>query len=105
MYSGWTELRDGYTKSLWAAFKSPAGAVSAGSLLTWLYILPPAAAVIALTRGRRKQALSGLAGYAAAVAGRAACAHQTGGRPVDTLAHPISVGVLAWLVLRSHTER
>jgi GT2 family glycosyltransferase len=105
MYSGWTELRDGYTKSLWAAFKSPAGAVSAVSLLTWLYILPPTAAVIALARGCRKQALSGLAGYAAAVAGRAACTYRTGGRPVDALAHPISVGVLAWLVLRSHRHR
>jgi Glycosyl transferase family 2 len=105
MYASWAELRDGYTKSLWTAFGSSTGAVSAVCLLTWLYVLPPAAAAVALMRGRRTQALIGLAGYAAAATGRAACAWRTGGRPLDALAHPVSVGVFAWLVARSHRHR
>ncbi|MGH8884592.1 MAG: glycosyltransferase family 2 protein [Egibacteraceae bacterium] len=105
MYSGWADLRDGYTKSLWAAFGSPKGAAGAVGLLAWLYVLPPAAAAVALARGRRRQALTGLAGYAAAAAGRAACARRTGSPPADALAHPVSVGVLVWLVARSHRHR
>lgn len=105
MYDGWAELRDGYTKSLWAAFGSAGGAVGVVGLLAWLYVLPPVAAVAGLARGRRGQALTGLVGYAAAVAGRAACARRTGGRPLDAFAHPASVGALAWLVLRSHQHR
>src|SRR6185436_11595038 len=33
MYAGWPELRDGYTKSLWAAFGSPARAGCVAGLL------------------------------------------------------------------------
>ncbi|MGH8903976.1 MAG: glycosyltransferase, partial [Egibacteraceae bacterium] len=105
MYSDWTELRDGYTKSLWAAFGSPGGAAGAVGLLAWLYVLPPAAAVVGLARRQPATAAAGLAGYAAAVAGRAACARRTGGRPLDACAHPVSVCVLAWLVARSHRHR
>lgn len=105
MYSGWAEVRDGYTKSLWAAFGSPVGAAAAMGLLTWLYILPPTAAAVALAHRRPRQALAGLAGYTAGVAGRTACAKRTGSRPADGLAHPVSVGLLVWLVVRSHRHR
>ncbi len=33
MYSGWAQLRDGYAKSLWSAFGSPAGAAGVLALL------------------------------------------------------------------------
>ncbi len=102
MYSGWAELRDGYTKSLWAAFGSPGGAVAVVGLLTWLYVVPAAAAVVGLAQRSPMTALTGLAGYAAGVAGRVACARRTGSRVLpDTLAHPASVATLCWLTVRS----
>jgi hypothetical protein len=97
MYSGWAELREGYTKSLWAAFGSPAGTAAVTGVLALAYVVPPAAAL----RGSR----AGLVGYAAAVAGRVLVARRTGGRPLDGLAHPASVGVFCWLALRSQLGR
>ncbi|MBV9172762.1 MAG: glycosyl transferase, partial [Chloroflexi bacterium] len=95
MYHGWRDLRDGYSKSLWAALGSPAGAVAAMSLLNVAYVLPLLAALL-----RRSPA--GLAGYAAGVAGRAVTARATGGRVwPDSLAHPASVVVLTFLTARS----
>jgi len=94
MYQGWDELRDGYGKSLWAAFGSPAGAAATVGLLGALYVLPAVAAL----RGSRL----GLAGYAAGVAGRAISARATGGRIwPDAFAHPLSVAALGWLTARS----
>lgn len=94
MYDGWPALRDGYSKSLWSAFGSPAGAAAAVGGLGVLYVVPAVAAL----RGSRVGAL----GYAAAVAGRYAVAERTGGRSLpDSLAHPASVAVLGWLTLRS----
>jgi Glycosyl transferase family 2 len=97
MYSGWAELRDGYAKSLWAAFGPPPGAaaVFAGLLLGW--VLPPLAAL----RGSR----TGAVGYAAAVLGRMVTARRTGGRVADAAAHPISVLLLGWLTVLSHVRR
>ncbi|MBF9130621.1 glycosyltransferase, partial [Plantactinospora sp. S1510] len=45
MYESWAELRDGYAKSLWAAFGHPAGATAVVVLLLLLYALPPVLAV------------------------------------------------------------
>lgn len=94
MYDSWTALRDGYAKSLWAAFGSPAGSAGALATLALAYLVPPLAAL----RGSRVGAL----GYAAAVLGRAITARRTGGRSGDALAHPASIAVLAWLTVRSH---
>jgi hypothetical protein len=95
MYEGWPALRDGYTKSLWAAVGgSPAGGVAAAAVLTAVGVLPALAAL----RGSR----AGLAGYAAGVAGRVVSAAMTGGRVwPDPLAHPLSLVLLDALVLRS----
>lgn len=91
MYGSGHELRDGYRKSLWAAFGSPAGALAVAVSLAVVYVLPAAAAVA----GSRVGAL----GYAAAVVGRAAATRWCG-RPLDAMAHPFSVlallGLLAW---------
>jgi hypothetical protein len=44
----------------------------------------------------------GAVGFAAAVAGRYAVAERTGGRSLpDSLAHPVSVSLFAWLNVRS----
>jgi hypothetical protein len=88
MYTGRAELVDGYTKSLWAAFGSPAGSIGATGLLTFAYVLPPAAALVA--RSPATRAL-GSVGYAAGVAGRVIVARRTGGRVTDSWSHPLSI--------------
>jgi hypothetical protein len=94
MYDGARALADGYAKSLWSAFGSPAGATAVMGSLVVLYVLPPAAAL----RGSR----AGIVGYAAGVAGRAVSARRTGGRVwPDAFLHPVSVLVLAGLTARS----
>jgi Glycosyl transferase family 2 len=96
MYAGWPDLRDGYSKSLWAAFGSPAGSTAVLGTLVLAYVVPPLAAL----RGSRVGAL----GYAAAVLGRVLTARRTGGRASDAPAHPVSIAVLAWLTMRSHVQ-
>jgi hypothetical protein len=94
MYEGPRALADGYGKSLWTAFGSPAGASVVMGALTAIYVVPAAAAV----RGSR----AGIAGYAAGVAGRAVSAQRTGGRVwPDAFLHPLSVVALAVLTARS----
>ena len=88
MYIGRAELVDGYTKSLWAAFGSPVGSVGATGLLTFAYVLPPAAALAARSPVTRA---IGAAGYAAGVAGRILVARRTGGRAGDAWSHPLSI--------------
>ncbi|MFG1923898.1 glycosyltransferase [Cryptosporangium sp. NPDC048952] len=97
MYGSWTELRDGYSKSLWAAFGSPAGAAATVSGLSLLYVVPAVAAL----RGSRL----GLLGYAAGVTSRVVAARASGGRAFpDALAHPASIATFAYLVARSLRE-
>ncbi|MGA5466134.1 glycosyltransferase [Mycobacterium sp. NPDC050041] len=96
MYATGRELREGYRKSLWAAFGSPAGAVAVAAALTVVYVLPAAAA---LTGSR-----TGALGYGAAVAGRALAA-RWGGGPVDAFAHPLSVLALLGLLASSWAGR
>lgn len=94
MYEGWAGVRDGYGKSLWSAFGSPAGALAVTALFGVAYLVPPLAAL----RGSR----AGLVGYAAAVAGRLVSARTTGARAwPDALAHPASVGAFGYLTLGS----
>ncbi len=106
MYETWPHLRDGYTKSLWAAFGHPVAAALVVALLLLLYTAPPLVAVAALAAG--SPALAGLAALAwlLGVAGRVVTARATGGRAwPDALAHPVSVVILGWLTLRSYHLR
>ncbi|AVT41836.1 glycosyl transferase [Plantactinospora sp. BB1] len=106
MYGSWPELRDGYTKSLWAAFGSPAGATAVVLLLLLLYALPPLLAVGAALGGAPTVALAALLGYLFGVLGRLVSARATGGRGwPDALAHPLSVALLGWLTIRSYHLR
>jgi hypothetical protein len=94
MYGSWAALRDGYGKSLWAAFPGT-GAVGVPALLAVAYLGPLAVAPLA--------PLAGACGYALGVLGRVIAGRSTGGRTVpDALAHPLSVAVFGWLVARSH---
>ncbi|MGY1643329.1 glycosyltransferase [Geodermatophilus sp. SYSU D00703] len=99
MYEGWSALRAGYTKSLWASVGgSPAASVAAAAGLTAVAVLPALAAL----RGSR----AGLVGYAAGVAGRAVSAAVTGSRVwPDSLAHPVSVLLFDALLASSVTAR
>ncbi len=102
MYESWPQVRDGYSKSLWAAFGSPAGAVLMSALLSSLYVLPPAA----LVSGRGQVRFAGLVGTAAAITGRAMVARRVGGRVwPDSAAHPVSVAALIGLTARSVHQR
>jgi len=98
MYASGRELREGYRKSLWAAFGSPAGAMAVGTALAIVYVLPAAAAM----RGSRIGAL----GYAAAVVGRVSARRWCGGRfGWAAAAHPLSVLALLWLMISSWVGR
>jgi hypothetical protein len=98
MYTSWRELADGYSKSLWASFGSPAGAAGVLALLLALYVAAPATVLFGQWWG--------LAAYLLGVAGRVASARATGGRAwPDALAHPVSVLLFAWLVVRSFARR
>jgi hypothetical protein len=99
MYTSWTELVDGYGKSLWASFGSPTGAAAAVALLLLLYAAPP----VLIVGGK---AGPGLCAYALGVTGRVVSARATGGRAwPDALAHPISVLAFGWLVARTFRLR
>ncbi|QGN47671.1 glycosyltransferase [Micromonospora sp. WMMD558] len=106
MYDDWPQLRDGYTKSLWATFGHPLAAGVVVALLLLLYTAPPLVTVAALAAGAPGVAAGAAGAYLLGVAGRVLSARATGGRwwP-DALAHPVSVAVLGWLTLRSYHLR
>lgn len=97
MYTGWQEVQAGYATWLWATFGSRPGAALVLAGLGLVYLVPPLAALRGSTVG--------LVGYTAAVAGRYLVAERTGGRSLpDSLAHPVSIGALAWLTAESWRE-
>ena len=99
MYDDAGSLVEGYTKSLWSAFGSPEGAAAVVALLSWLYVVPPVAALVGPTTRVRAW---GATGYAAGVTGRVLVARRTGGRVVpDVAAHPASVVAFGALVAES----
>jgi hypothetical protein len=103
MYDSGSDLVEGYTKSLWAAFGSRTGAAAAVATLLVAYVVPPLA--VAAARDRRTRA-AGAVGYLAAVAGRTMVARRTRQRVLpDVLGHPASVAAFGWLVARSWRAR
>lgn len=100
MYASGAELRDGYAKSLWTAFGSPAGASAVGAALVGAYVVP-AAALLAKDRRTRT---AGLVGTLAGVLGRVLAGLRMGSRVwPDALAHPVSV--LAFVGLMADSLR
>ena len=96
MYDSWRAVRDGYTKSLWAAGSAPAA-----TLLGVAYIVP----TLAMALGRGRTRALGAVGYAAGVAGRVLSARASAGRPADSFAHPVGVALLIGLGVRSKWHR
>ena len=95
MYENAKELTDGYAKSLWNAFGSPAGSIAVNSLLAFAYLVPPAAMIASPKKSHR---LAGAVGYFAGVTGRALVAKKTGSKVLpDSLAHPVSIAIFIGL--------
>lgn len=103
MYDSDGELVEGYTKSLWSAFGSGAGAAAACAGMALAYVLPPVAMVLGPGRAVRTV---GAAGYAAATVGRLLVAVRTGQRTLpDALLQPASILALIGLVGESFRRR
>lgn len=103
MYDGPRDVYDGYTKSLWSAFGSRAGAAAVVAALGLAYVAP---AVVAVTSRDRVARTVGAVGYAAGVAGRVLVARRTGERAwPDALAHPLSVTAFGLLTAASWRRR
>ncbi|MQY25573.1 glycosyltransferase [Nocardia aurantia] len=104
MYSGATELENGYTRWLWSAYGSPTGSVAVGALTGLAYLVPPAAALF----GRGPTRRLGLLGYASAAGGRLLARSLESGRAPSlsdagaALAHPLSIAAYLALSARSH---
>jgi cellulose synthase/poly-beta-1,6-N-acetylglucosamine synthase-like glycosyltransferase len=95
MYENWSEVRDGYAKSLWSAFGSPVAGVAVAGALVGGWVLPAVAAV----RGSR---VAGVLGVVAGVTGRVVTARAGGDRVwPDAAGQPASAAVLAYLIVRS----
>jgi hypothetical protein len=106
MYEDRRELVEGYTKSLWASFGSPAGAGAVVVLLLLLYAIPPLVAVAGFATAQWSPAAVATSAYALGVLGRVVSARATGGRAwLDGLAHPVSIVLFAGLVARSFRRR
>ncbi len=106
MYESWSDLERGYTKSLWASFGSPVGAAAVGLILVTLYTAPPLAAIVAAALGAWMSAAAAVTGYLLGVLGRVFSGRATGARVwPDALAHPVSIALLGWLVVRSYRFR
>jgi hypothetical protein len=98
MYPDWPALRDGYRKSLWAAFGSRPRAAAAVGLLVLGYVVP----AVAAARGSR----AGTVGYLAGVTSRVIAARRTGARALpDAFAHPLSVLAFGYLTASSWRAR
>lgn len=107
MYTDATALRTGYTRWLWTAFGSPAGAASVTTVVAATYAVPP----LAMLFGRGRIRRWGAVGYLAAATSRiAARAVESGALPrgrdlADAAAHPVSIAAFVRLVALSHRER
>lgn len=100
MYENAKQTVDGYAKSLWTAFGSPAGSIAVNALLCTAYIAPPVAAITARSR---KVRTIGAMGYAAGAVSRALVARRMGTQVwPDSAMHPasvasfIAISVISW---------
>lgn len=99
MYTSWSEIYDGYTKSVWSAVQPSPVAFALVSVMTLAYVAPPVFAILGPGRAARAW---GIAGYTSGVLGRYVVARRTGERIwPDVLAQPASVATFATLIMAS----
>ncbi len=84
MYEDWPQLRDGYTKSLWASFGHPGAAAVVLTVVLALYTAPPLVAGAALLAGAPTVARIAVGAYLAGVAGRVVSAGPPAAVPGPT---------------------
>jgi len=102
MYDTDAEMVNGYTKSLWNAFGSGAGAFAVNATLFSVYVLP-VALMLSKDSRTRSRALTALI---AAAAGRATINHKLRqGLKSEVLMHPLSVLAFNALTVASFAQR
>ena len=103
MYTGPSAIYEGYTKSVWSAFRPEPAAYGLMAFMLLAYVAPP---VFAVAGPDRRTRMWGLAGYSCGVAGRVLVARRTGERIwPDCYTQPASVAAFVGLLaasLRGH---
>ena len=97
MYSSWSELRNGYAKSLWKGFGGPFGSFVAIALLALTGIIPLASAASGSSYG--------WFAFEAVLLSRIISARITRANIFDSLLHPISAALLIYLIIYSWLMR
>ena len=101
MYENFTQLSQGYRKSLWSAFGSPIAAFAVGSFFTIAYILPLPLALLQQGWGAALSALS----LAIALMIRYGVATITRAPRTSSLFHPLAILLLLALLALSWLDR
>jgi glycosyltransferase involved in cell wall biosynthesis len=97
MYSSWSELRNGYAKSLWKGFGGVFGSIIAIALLLLTGIIP----IISAAMGSP----FGWFAFVAVLISRLISAKITRANLFDSLLHPISSALLIYLIIYSWLMR
>jgi hypothetical protein len=97
MYSSWSELRNGYAKSLWKGFGGVFGSIIAIALLVLTGIIP----IISAAMGSPL----GWFAFEAVLVSRLISAKITRANLFDSLLHPISSALLIYLIIYSWLMR
>ena len=97
MYSSWSELRNGYAKSLWKGFGGVFGSIIAIALLVLTGIIPIMSAAMGSPFG--------WLAFEAVVVSRLISAKITRANLFDSLLHPISSALLIYLIIYSWLMR
>lgn len=93
MYQNWSQLRNGYQKSLWRAFKEIPNAIILSLLLIIFFIYP----VFEMLKGSS----IGLVSYFLVVLSRMITAKLSRGNLISSLLHPLSILLLIYLLITS----
>jgi glycosyltransferase involved in cell wall biosynthesis len=102
MYESGIELRNGYSKNLWAATGSRLGAFGLCSMLALVYLNPWITLLVSpMTNAARSASIMSIAAIGLGLIGRIVSARTTGGSVADSLLHPISIVALISLVIIS----
>ena len=97
MYSSWSELRNGYAKSLWKGFGGVFGSIIAIALLVLTGIIPIMSAAMGSPFG--------WLAFEAVLVSRLISAKITRANLFDSLLHPISSALLIYLIIYSWLMR